>query len=57
MERRSWLVSELHKQEQAERDNLNDDHSNKGGAESGAVGVNAGDLFRHRVVGFKERNR
>ena len=54
MERRSWLVSELHKQEQAERDNLNDDHSNKGGAESGAVGVNAGDLFRHRVVGFKE---
>jgi hypothetical protein len=48
------LVSELHKQEQAERDNLNDDHSNERGAESGVVGVITGDLFRHRVVGLEE---
>ena len=54
MECRSWLVSELQKQEQAERDGLNDDHSNERGAESGSVGVIAGDVFRHRVVGFKE---
>jgi hypothetical protein len=54
VERRSWLVSELHKQEHAERDSLNDDHSNERGAESGAIGVVAGDLFRHSVVEFKE---
>ena len=54
MEHRSWLVAELQQQEQAERDDLNDDHSDERGAESGAVGAIAGDLFRHRVVGFKE---
>jgi hypothetical protein len=48
------LVSELQKQEQAERDDLNDDHSNERGAESGSVGVIAGDLFQHRVGGFEE---
>ena len=53
MERRSYLVAELQKQEQSERDDLNDDHSNERSTESGAVGAIVGDLLRHRVVGFK----
>lgn len=54
MEHRSWLVAELHQQEQAERDDLNDDHSEKRGAESRAFGAFAGDLFGHCGAGLKE---
>jgi hypothetical protein len=53
VEHRSWLVAELHQQEQAERDDLNDDHSEERGAKSGPFGAIAGDLFEHRGGGFE----
>jgi hypothetical protein len=54
VEHRSWLIAELHQQEQAERDDLNDDHSEERGAESGPFGAIAGDLIEHRGVGFED---
>ena len=53
-EPRSRLVAELQQQEQAERYELNDDHSDERGAESGAVRAIAGGLFGHIVVSFEE---
>ena len=55
VEHRSWLVAELHQQEQAERNDLNDDHSEQRGAESGPGGAIAGDLFGHRGAGFEDK--
>ena len=57
VERRSRLVAKLQEQEQAERDGLNDDHSDERGAESGGVGAIVGDLVRHRATGFEGQEK